>query len=629
MEQVIDEILKYKRIQPLSFWVGIVLILSLFVGLWFLYKKWQQEKALTTNRNYPNPHSDQISPDQSKYSLEEGQSNGVVDEPNRTPGQPDLLKEDENVETREPSISSTVTEYLLADEGQDKLVEEPAPPEPETASAKNKPLRVNYSSNMSEQLYQYPLFRCPDQNTVVRSYQHGAEKRRGYKEAFFQEEVEKYFSESFEVLGNIRLNTGKDTRPFEPDIALISKANKSLRIDIEIDEPYAGISRKPTHCEGDDIWRDLYFTDRGWIVLRFSEYQVHLFEKECLRYIGDVIESILESHSMPGDLSEVEMPPTEKLWNLVQAQTWEKDRYREEYLNHEFEPLEERRERVNRALNEQEQEEENLVQSKSFGIKEEAYLLGYNQFNAHPRDSRIDFYPEAHQYLVDKVPTPSVSSAVAKFFPQFDVEFHSRRMARNQLQERGMEATDDQVQSDADAIARGWREKGERASQKGTHLHEQIEKYFLGESCQTSEEFQFFLQFQEDHPTLNPYRSEWRIFDEKFQIAGTIDLIDSDDRGFAMYDWKRSKKIINIFTDEPIIQDKWGKHGIGALHYIPDTSFNKYCLQQNIYRYILERNYGLEIANMYLIVLHPNYHQYYKLEVPKENEAINHILGSL
>jgi hypothetical protein len=31
------------------------------------------------------------------------------------------------------------------------------------------------------------------------------------------------------------------------------------------------LSRTAMHCKGDDVLRDEYFTDRGWIVLRFSE----------------------------------------------------------------------------------------------------------------------------------------------------------------------------------------------------------------------------------------------------------------------------------------------------------------------------------------------------------------------
>ena len=35
-------------------------------------------------------------------------------------------------------------------------------------------------------------------------------------------------------------------------------------------------------------------------------------------------------------------------------------------------------------------------------------------------------------------------------------------------------------------------------------------------------EFKYFLKFKNEHPNLIPYRTEWRIFDEEYQIAGTI-----------------------------------------------------------------------------------------------------------
>ena len=95
-----------------------------------------------------------------------------------------------------------------------------------------------------------------------------------------------------------------------------------------------------------------------------------------------------------------------------------------------------------------------------------------------------------------------------------------------------------------------------------------------------------------------------------------------------MYDWKRSKKVVNSYTGEPVKNNQW-QRGVGQLSDIDDTSYNRYCLQQSLYKYILEKNYGIKVSNMFLIVLYPEYENYYKIEVPYLKEKAEYILSTL
>ncbi len=178
-------------------------------------------------------------------------------------------------------------------------------------------------------------------------------------------------------------------------------------------------------------------------------------------------------------------------------------------------------------------------------------------------------------------------------------------------------------------IVKFWDDRGKEAAQKGTFLHEQIEKYYLGETPVKTDEFHLFEQFVSEHRNIKPYSSEWRVFDEEFHIAGTIDLIAKNEHGYDIFDWKRSKKVIYTFTGKPITDDGWGNVGIGSLKDINDTSYNQYCLQQSLYRYILEKNYNLTISNMYLVILYPDYNQYYKVPVPYLKDKVVYILKTL
>jgi hypothetical protein len=455
----------------------------------------------------------------------------------------------------------------------------------------------------------------PKKGCIVRSYRTGSTKRRGYKEKSFQISIKKYFSDDFKILGNIRLNTGQNTRPYEPDIALIGlKPDKNIRIDIEIDEPYAGITRQATHCENEDYVRDCYFIDRGWIVIRFSEYQVHTQLNKSLKFIADVIASIKPEYSIPQSLINTEEIDSEPFWDLIQAQKWEKEEYREKYLNHTFEIIPEEPETIERDFDEQEIAEEELVISTVIGEVDQKKYTSFNKTNSPLRDERIEFFPDPHIYTIDNVPAPSASTIVSKFFPEFDMKYWAERKA----QELGM------IPNEVEEM---WKEKGKIARNKGTLLHEQIEKFYLGENYRKVESFTLFEQFVKDHSNLTPYRSEWRIFDEKYHLAGTIDLLAKNGNRFEIYDWKRSKKVVNNFDGTPITTNNW-QCGIGQLAHIDDTSYNRYCLQQNLYRYILEENYDIEVSKMYLVILHPMYDKYYNFEIPYFKEEIEYILNT-
>lgn len=629
MEEIYQIIVEYKNLHPLRFWTGITLTLvGLGLIVTFLRKRRKSDnqkssakKAILKTDSPKTSQTSTVKPENSNSSLDKAPKTIRKDYDSTLK---DILPPKEVKEptiTYEPPIKEKPIQKPEIEVTRPKAKPKEVLPKAkaETEKSKNEILKVNYTSSISDQTDVYPIFRCPKKNTVVRSYRVGTTKRRGFKEEVFQRAIEDVFGNQFIVSGELRINTGKDTRPFEPDIALIDKSNDCLRIDIEIDEPYAGITRQPTHCKGDDTMRDIYFVDRGWIVIRFSEYQVHMFEKECLRFISDVIKGVSSTYSIPASLAHSTSTENEKLWDIVQAQKWEKDKYRESYLNHEFKTIEERIETIERDFNEQEQKEEKLVNPTLIGVVDEKPSIGFNLINSHPRDKRIEFYSEPHIYTIDKTPAPSTSTIISKFFPEFDSYGKASSLSpSNPLYGLPVEE-----------IVQTWNSRGMEAANKGTFLHEQIEKYYLGEHYEKTEEFHLFEQFVSDHKNIKPHRSEWRIFDEEHHIAGTIDLISKNGVGFDIYDWKRSKKVVDTYNGEPITKDTWGNVGVGQLKDIDDTSYNRYCLQQSLYRYILEKNYNLTISKMYLVVLYPDNDRYYKVEVPYLKKRVEYILKTI
>jgi len=480
-----------------------------------------------------------------------------------------------------------------------------------------KVLNVDYDGTAISQkinISSYPVLKFPKKKGVVRSHREGRVRKRGYKEESFQVALSKYFQQYFEVSGLVQIFTG--SRPYEPDIALIDKRiDGCIRIDIEIDEPYDGVSRKAIHCSGDDEARDIYFVDRGWIVIRFSEYQVHSQERSCLKFVADILSIIHPEFSIPTELHQAPSLRKESFWDLLQAQKWEKEKYREGYLDHEFSETQEVPGDVIGDLNLREQEEEYRVNSTYTGKPETVEPIAFNAKYNSSRDKRIEFYPEKHIYLIDGVPAVSVSTVIERRFPTFDAKYWARKKSPYS----GMSA---------EALEEKWRKNGEEALKAGTLLHQQIENFFLKNQFKESGEMNLFRQFIHDHPDLEPNRTEWRIFDERYRIAGTIDLLAKNGENYEIYDWKRSKKVVDLYTGEPITCNAY-QSGFGGLSGIPDTSFNKYCIQQGLYRYILEYRYDIKIAKMFIVVLYPDYDQYYKLEVPYLKNEVEYILKTI
>lgn len=244
------------------------------------------------------------------------------------------------------------------------------------------------------------------------------------------------------------------------------------------------------------------------------------------------------------------------------------------------------------------------------------------------QDNQINFEEASHTYTDNEgCVLTSVSNVIRQFFKEFDAKYWSLRKCGGDEKQAAL-------------LREEWECKGCFATQAGTFLHLQIENYLNGKKeasmlcelffegeCFSKEdttsiekEWKYFLKFKEEVPFI-PFRTEWKICDFDHKIAGTIDLLCScQDGTYEMFDWKRSTKI------DPNEVNKWDS-GINGLEHLTDTSYIHYCLQQNLYRHILEKNYGLKISSMNLVVLHPLYDSYRIVKVPRMEKEVEIILN--
>ena len=76
-------------------------------------------------------------------------------------------------------------------------------------------------------------------------------------------------------------------------------------------------------------------------------------------------------------------------------------------------------------------------------------------------------------------------------------------------------------------------------------------------------------------------------------------VFENEDGTLQIYDWKRCKEISKT--------NSWNKFAITeCIDYLPDCNYWHYCLQLNIYKYILEKKYNKKVTDLYLVCLHPD-----------------------
>jgi hypothetical protein len=270
--------------------------------------------------------------------------------------------------------------------------------------------------------------------------------------------------------------------------------------------------------------------------------------------------------------------------------------------------------------------------------------------HAHERDAFIKFYEVGHRYDIsiepeDKTRYTSVTTWNHGHFPKFDAD----KVIGNIMRGRKWNATNKYWGKTAAQIKQEWAQNGAAVSAAGTEMHYQIECFMNTELpdaldseivthrdlldhyektletnaiANTSEEWDFFLQFVRNFPKMQPYRTEWTVFDETVKVAGSIDMVyqNQEDGTLSIYDWKRCK---DIAPENP-----WSKFAITpSLDHIPDTNFWHYTLQLNTYKQILERKYGVQIRELVLVRLHPNNadQTYELIEVPILTKEMNEL----
>jgi len=241
--------------------------------------------------------------------------------------------------------------------------------------------------------------------------------------------------------------------------------------------------------------------------------------------------------------------------------------------------------------------------------------------NGHKRDKQILFTERGHIYTIDgDSKYTSVTTWNHTHFP----DFNSEKIINNMMKSNNWK-TSKYFGMTKREIKDLWKKNGREAAEAGTKMHLDIECFYNNMEVEVDVEcveWKYFEEFENEIGNkLEPYRTEWMIWDKEKRLAGSIDMVyENTDGSLQIYDWKRCKEIKKT--------NPWDNAITECISHLPDSNFWHYSLQLNTYKWMIEKNYNKRVTDMYLICLHPNNKNksYLMYKVPDMQDYINKLM---
>jgi len=266
----------------------------------------------------------------------------------------------------------------------------------------------------------------------------------------------------------------------------------------------------------------------------------------------------------------------------------------------------------------------------NFSVPSYSNPLPLETINMHPLDVNIKFEEESHTYFwKEEKMAKSVTKLVEEYFEKFDPDVAIEKMKNGRNWPRKEYMTKAGTPWSDQSIKASWENGGINARNRGTWMHYNIERMLNGYGAVSYDKLPEMKQFSDFYEqvitaqAIQPYRTEWRIAAPDLSLAGSVDFVGKLESGYVICDWKRSKKL----SEERNAPSRWSKQAKPPLQEIEDSDTSKYYLQLNVYRYILQKYYGLPISKMILASFHPAIEGYLTTEVPIWQNHVEAILN--
>jgi len=166
--------------------------------------------------------------------------------------------------------------------------------------------------------------------------------------------------------------------------------------------------------------------------------------------------------------------------------------------------------------------------------------------------------------------------------------------------------------------------KWNEIADQGTFIHAEIENFIKKNAEPIHSKSKLAVEWIKEN-IIEKERydlfSEVIVYSKELALAGTIDLLvyDKVEDTYKIIDWKTNKKL-----DTESFRNRMGNHK--ATSNIMDCNYFHYTIQLSLYRYILEKYYGLTVADTNISHLTESdlkfYEtEYHKLEIEKMFKA--------
>jgi len=213
-------------------------------------------------------------------------------------------------------------------------------------------------------------------------------------------------------------------------------------------------------------------------------------------------------------------------------------------------------------------------------MNKEELLKIFSAFN------NVKFYESSHKYFIGNKELISTTTLIGKFKKPFNSDYWATKKAI----ERGVSKQQ---------ILLEWEDIKDTACAKGSDLHSYSDNFMHNRVFPTDvpdaliNQFNSFYQkFIQNNLVI---RTEYVLADEELGIAGMIDLFCYNKKKdyFYISDYKTNKKFE--------FESKYRNYYLDPISHLDECEFNTYSLQTSIYRYIIEKNLGIELGDSIVI----------------------------
>lgn len=212
----------------------------------------------------------------------------------------------------------------------------------------------------------------------------------------------------------------------------------------------------------------------------------------------------------------------------------------------------------------------------------------------HPNNKKIKFYPEKHYYECEGKPFKGITSLIGRYTAPFE----KMKIAKFIAYRDGISVQD---------VLKKWDE----AREYGNFVDEVLDNWLNFKIDMSDGELDHIKKALKEK-NLKPLMNEWVIFDRTLKRASAIDLVCIDESND-----KKELVIVDLKSmEKPIKKESYKNKKMSyPINSLPDSKFYKQCLQVGFYKYWLENNYGLKVANNnYVLRVRPDFYEWVELE---------------